>query len=70
MPQPIARVAYQEPIAQEVPMPSGFPISEGVPMGSGVAPEVPIEGIPVEGMPMMGPEGCPPGMMMGPGMMG
>ena len=69
MPQPIARVGYQEPIAQEVPVPSGIAMAEGLQAGP-----APVEGMPMGGMPMMGPEGCPPGMMdpsmMGPGMMG
>lgn len=74
MPQPIARVAYQEPIANEVPVPTGIPVTEGLQAGPIAVEGMPIEGIPMEGMPMMGPQGCPPGMMdpamMGPGMMG
>jgi len=70
LPQPIARVAYQDPLAQEVPVPTGAPLMEGAPIGPMGVEGMPMEGIPVEGMPMMGPEGCPPGMMMGPGMMG
>ncbi|MFM8214373.1 MAG: hypothetical protein ACKN82_07035, partial [Pirellula sp.] len=69
MPQPIARVAYQEPIAQEVPVPTGVPLADGAAMAPVGLEGMPVEGIPIEGMPMMGPEGCPPGMMMGPGMM-
>lgn len=69
MPQPIARVAYQEPIAQEVPVPAGVPLTDGAAMAPMGLEGMPVEGIPMEGMPMMGPEGCPPGMMMGPGMM-
>ena len=57
--QLLTPVAYQEPILQDAPIPSGLPPVEGVPLGA----------VPSEGMPMMGPEGYPPGMM-GPGMMG
>ena len=67
--QRLTPVAYQEPILQDAPIPSGLPPVESVPLGA----------VPAEGMPMMGPEGYPPGMMgpegyppgmMGPGMMG
>ena len=57
--QLLTPVAYQEPILQDAPIPSGLPPVESVPLGA----------VPAEGMPMMGPEGYPPGMM-GPGMMG
>ena len=57
--QRLTPVAYQEPILQDAPIPSGLPPVESVPVGAA----------PLDGMPMMGPEGYPPGMM-GPGMMG
>jgi len=73
LPQPVARVAFQEPIAQEVPVQTGPVSLEGMPPEGIPVEGMPVEGMPMMGAPMMGPEGCPPGMigpgMMGPGMM-
>ena len=82
-PQPIARVAYEEPIAEVAPEASGVPMEamqmeamqmeamqmEAMQMEAMQMQAMQLEAMQMQGMPMMGPEGCPPGMM-GPGMMG